>query len=77
MKIKIPDCFWRAYDVYEEWVNGEIWRRGRLAIRRIDVILLASFIFCVSYYWITSGPIGALQGGALFVLIAFIAMWML
>lgn len=73
MKIKLPDRFWRAYDVYEEWVNEPVWKR----VRRIDVILAVSFIFCVSYYWIVSGPWGALQGGVLFVLVAMVAMWML
>jgi hypothetical protein len=93
MRIKIPDRFWRAYDVYEEWVNAPVWQRRhfdgdsyeyrsfigkrRIEVRRIDVILLAAFIFCVSYYWIVSGPWGALQGGALFVLVAMVAMWML
>jgi hypothetical protein len=73
MQIKIPDRFWRAYDAYEEWVNEPVWKR----VRRIDVILAASFIFCVGYYWVTTGPMGALQGGALFVMIAMIAMWIL
>jgi hypothetical protein len=70
-----------TWKLWYEWINTPIYERvyGRLRIRvtRIDVLLAVFGIICVGYYWYTSGWIGALQGGALYVLFLMIALWLL
>ena len=70
---KMPAVFQR----YLVWINQPIYERGRLRITRIDVLLAVFGIICVGYYWYTSGCIGALQGGALYVMFLMIALWLL
>lgn len=66
---RMPQWFRRWLD----WVNVPLYKR----MRRIDVIIGVAFIFCVGWYWFTTGWIGALQGGALFVFLAMCALWIL
>ena len=45
-------------------------------VLRIDIILAAAFVFCVGYYYITSGWYMALAGGVAFVFFAICALWL-
>jgi hypothetical protein len=56
-----------------DWINAPVWGR----IRRIDVLLVILGIICVGYYGYTSGLMGGLQGGLLFVLMVMISVWLL
>jgi len=69
---RMPAAFLR----YLDWINQPIYERGRIRVTRIDVLLVVFGIVCVSYYYWTSGWVGALQGGALYVMMVMIALWM-
>ena len=57
------------------WGDVPVFRRRPFVIRRIDVLLTILFVVCVSYYGSTSGWLGALAGGLMFIFIAMTALW--
>ena len=63
--------------LWTDWVNVPIYERGRIRVTRIDVLLVVVGVLCTGYYWWTSGWMGALQGGLLYVMTVMIALWML
>ena len=75
MNIRIPSAVMRHVDRLGDWANVPIWVKGRLELRRLDLFVVAFFFACVAYYWHTSGPMGALQGGALYIALAALALW--
>lgn len=77
MDIKIPKFLIKWFDAFEEWGDVLVWKVGRLNIRRIDLLLGIAFIFCVSYYWFTTGWLGAITGGLAFIFVAMVALWFL
>lgn len=77
MRVHVPLWLERGWTAFGEWANVAVWSRGRLEVRRIDVLLVLAGLFCVGYYWWTSGWQGALAGGAMYVLVAMMALWML
>jgi len=77
MNIRIPHLVVHAWDLAGEWSNVPIYTRGRLEVRRLDVLLVLAGLSCVGYYWWASGWQGALAGGAMYVLVAMMALWML
>lgn len=77
MKVPVPHFLATIFDAFGDWANVPIWQRGRLEVRRIDVILVLAGIFCVSWYGYTGGWQGALAGGAMYVLVAMTALWVL
>jgi hypothetical protein len=60
-----------------DWVNTPIWRWRRYEFRRIDALLVSAGIICVGYYGYTTGVVGAMRGGLLFIMFAMIALWLL
>ena len=60
-----------------DWINVPIWTRGQLELRRIDVMLAILFVMCVGYYGVFYGWQQAVIGGAMFILFAMVALWML
>jgi hypothetical protein len=79
MKIPLPKRFldWleRHYEPIGNWLNNELFLIGRIEIRLVDLLLIFFFFVCVGYYYLTSGWIAAAQGGALFVMIAMVALF--
>ena len=75
MKIKIPSVVMRRVDWFGDWANVPIWIKGRLELRRLDLFVVAFFFLCVGWYWWTSGWMGALQGGALYLALAALALF--
>jgi len=76
MEIPIPSRLVRAWDAFCDWANVPIWRRGRLELRRLDIILVAFFFLCVGYYYWKGGPMGAIQGGLVYGIVAMLSLWM-
>jgi hypothetical protein len=76
MKIPLPRMP-RWFDRYMDWINEPIWTRGRLELRRIDVVVAIGFFVCVAYYWWAAGFLSALAGGLLYIFLAMVALWML
>jgi hypothetical protein len=66
-----------AWTRFEDWNNVPIYRRGRLEVRRIDILIALGFVGCVSYYCIVSGWQGAMTGGLLYILMAMLGLWLL
>ncbi len=75
MNIRIPSAVMRHVDRLGDWANIEIWRRGRIELRWLDLFVAAFFVACVGWYWFTSGWFGALQGGLFYVALAALAIW--
>jgi uncharacterized membrane protein YagU involved in acid resistance len=67
----------RWFDRYMDWVNVPIYTRGKLELRRIDIVIALAGIICVSWYGYTGGWQGALMGAAMYVFVAMIALWIL
>lgn len=75
MLIKVPQRVALVADRIHEWCYTPLYQRPPVVIRRIDLIGTAAFIFCVSYYWYTSGPWGALIGGLMFIFFWMMGLW--
>jgi hypothetical protein len=80
MKIRIPRWFISAWDIFGDWVNVPVgtvkFRSKRYNVLRIDIIIAAAFLFCVGWYYATSGWYMALVGGVAFVFFAMCALWL-
>jgi hypothetical protein len=72
MKIRIPLTIAHRWDQFCDW--GDVDVIG--PIRRIDVLIAAGGVFCVGWYGLQYGWMGALQGGALYVLVTMTALFM-
>jgi hypothetical protein len=70
MQIPIPRLLVRAWNAFADWGDPALWRWGRIEVRRIDLLLAASFILCVGYYSYFAGWHGAINGGVVFALVA-------
>lgn len=55
------------------WLNAPVYRR----VRRIDILLVLFGLICVGYYWYTTGWQGAILGGALYILMVMIGVWLI
>lgn len=80
MQIKLRPPQWLA-DVLlaiEDWLNVPIWRVyviRQFEILRIDVLIAASFIACVGWYWWTGGWQLAVTGALMFIFIVMCVQW--
>ena len=72
MKIPIPHAIANAWDIVGDWVNVDVIG----PVRRIDVMLAAGGAFSVGYYGSLYGWLGALQGGAMYLLVMISALGM-
>jgi hypothetical protein len=77
MNIRIPRFVVRAWDRLGDWSNVPLWTRGRLEVRRIDIILALGFIGCVTWYAITAGWQTAIMGGVMYLVVMAMALWLL
>jgi hypothetical protein len=57
------------------WGDVPVFRRRSFVIRRIDVLTAVLFVVCTGYYGWTSGWLGALAGGLMFIFLAMAAVW--
>lgn len=70
MNIKVPLVLVRAWDKLCDWGNVPVWRPiAGFDLLRIDFIIAAMFLWCVTWYGYWYGWMGALQGGVLFAAI--------
>lgn len=76
MNIPIPRFVVRAARAFEEWANVPMWERGRVELRRVDLMIAFFFFVCVVWYYHTQGLMGAIQGGAMYIAISALALWM-
>jgi hypothetical protein len=79
MKIPLPSLPPRVraiFDRYLDWVNVAIWTRGRIEIRRLDVLLVLMGILIAIYYLVVYSWQTALIGIATYILMVMVALWM-
>jgi len=76
IRIPIPRWLWRLSDRFGDWANVTLWQRGRLELRRVDVLVAIAFVFGVGYHFAMSGWYQALLSGVLFVFLLMIRFWM-
>jgi hypothetical protein len=72
MQIRIPSALARVWDALVDWGDADVMR----PVRRIDVLLAAGGIFCVGYYGMLYGWMGALQGGSMYLLVMVTCLFM-
>ena len=65
-----------ASDKFGDFLNITLYYRGGFFdIRVLDVITILGGVFCVVWYYLTQGLMGALQGGMLYLFIALCVLW--
>jgi hypothetical protein len=86
MNISIPRVVTRTWDAFVDWGDVRLWRyahpdwngskytKPNIELRRIDLVIAASFLLCTAWYGYTTGWRGAVMGGVTYVLIATGAM---
>lgn len=75
MNIPIPLWLTRAWEAFVEWGNVVVWKRQSLVVVRIDLLMAAAFFVSVSWYGLLYGWLGAFKGGATFLVIAALALF--
>jgi hypothetical protein len=75
IQISIPQWLLRAKDTFVDWANVPVLKRGRIELRRIDVMVTYGFVACVGWYYFTGGWKGALVGGVTYIFVAMVALW--
>lgn len=74
MNFKIPMVLVRAWDTFSTWGNTQV--SFRYDIRRLDFVMAALCILCISWYGFWYGWMGVLQGGGMFVAVSALALFM-
>ena len=65
-----------ASDRFGDFLNIAVYYRGGFFdIRVLDVITILGGVFCVVWYYLTQGLMGALQGGMLYLFVALCVLW--
>jgi hypothetical protein len=72
MNIPIPRILVRAWDGFRDWGNVTV---CHIELVRIDLLMVVFFLFSVALYGALYGWLGALKGGAAFVVIAALALF--
>jgi len=63
-------------DEFGDFLNITLYYRGGFFdIRLLDAVTILGGVFCVVWYYLTQGLMGALQGGMLYAFIALCALW--
>jgi hypothetical protein len=65
-----------AARAYQAWGYKPLLRGGRITLRRVDILLGAGFVACVSFYGWHGGLVGAAQGAFAFAFVALCALWL-
>jgi glucose-6-phosphate-specific signal transduction histidine kinase len=64
-------------DAFDNFINVRIYQRGRIEVRRIDVLLVLLGILIAVYYGWSGGWLGALTGVFAYAFSVMVAMWFL
>ena len=75
MLIRVPMVIVRAWDRFCDVVNIELYRRGRIEIRLIDIILVVGFVFTINYYYWVGGWKTAITGALMYIFCGMIGLW--
>ena len=67
MNIRVPMWVVRSGEAFYRWGDVLLWKVGPLNVRRIDILLALSAVICVAWYGYTTGWMGALTGGMLWL----------
>jgi len=76
VNIRIPRWLVAAWDAFGDWANVNVYERGKIELRRIDLVLAIGFFGCVAWYAYHDGVMGALIGGTLYAFLMMAALWM-
>jgi hypothetical protein len=79
IRIPVPKRVLTAFDLLVDWVNVPVWSMSisvrRFDLLRLDIIVAILFAICVGWYGYTSGAMGALAGGLMFIFMVICALW--
>jgi glucose-6-phosphate-specific signal transduction histidine kinase len=76
MQIPIPRSIVRAWDKFIDTINVPIKQYRYYELRRLDIFIVIFFFVCIMWYYATSGWMGALQGGALYLSLVALSLWL-
>ena len=79
MRIPIPPWLEQAAERFGDWANVVLWERGRLDLRRLDILIAIGFVGCVAWYAYSSPSpwLGALTGAVAYLFAGMIGLWFL
>jgi hypothetical protein len=77
MKIPPPRWLSAANKRGADWIDVTIWRRGKIDLRRIDVLVSILGVLCVGWYGYVAGWRGALGGALMFTFCVMVGLWFL
>lgn len=60
-----------------DWLNEPIFQRGRLELRRIDILLFILGCGIATHYWLFYGFQWAIIGVLMYVMVVMVCVWML
>ena len=75
IRIPIPKRVLEAYDRWGDWANVPAFEICNFQVLRIDIMIACNFLICIGWYGYTSGLMGALTGGTMFVFLLICALW--
>jgi hypothetical protein len=67
----------RTWGKFVDWSNVEIYTRGKLEIRRLDILLLLMGVSIAGYYAAVYNWQTAILGTAMYVLVLMCALWLM
>ena len=77
MRIYVPQQVEAVTAIFDVWANVPLYQRGRVEVRRIDILIAVTWIFCTVYYGGTGGWTGALTGFLAYAMVLMTALWVL
>ena len=66
----------RIWTKLGDWGDVEVYRRGKLEIRRLDILLLLLGCSIAVFYWVFYSWQAALVGTLLYLLVMMCALWL-
>jgi hypothetical protein len=74
--IRVPQRLVNMWIAFGDWANVWVWKRGKLEVLRIDILLVILGMSTCGFYWALYGWRGATNGGITFVALVALALFM-
>lgn len=75
--MKMPAVLVRAWDALGDWSNVTVYERGRIEVRRIDILMFVMGVLIFFYYLGFYGWQRAVMGELMYIMVVMVALWML
>jgi hypothetical protein len=75
IRIRVPRFLQKIWNILGDWSNVTIYQRGKIEIRRIDVILAIMGIGIAIYYLLVYSWQMAILGTGMYIMMVMMALW--